>query len=74
MTSTTTTNPTESGVINWTDDVKLNLPKDTDSLSLEITTFDGRKRMFSDSGADEFFDVIKGKNEVIIRPKQPTDL
>ncbi|WP_339277481.1 hypothetical protein [Enterobacter asburiae] len=74
MASTTTTNPTESGVISWTDDVKLNLPKDTDSLSLEITTFDGRKRLFSDSGADKFFDVIRGKNEIIIRPRQPTDL
>lgn len=74
MTSVTATLPAQSGVVTWTDDLQLAIPVNMNSTSLEVTTFDGRKRLFSDSGADKFFDVIKGGSAFIIRPRQPADL
>ncbi|MBF6990786.1 hypothetical protein [Cupriavidus sp. IK-TO18] len=66
--------PAQAGALNWTEDLRLPIPQNFKSVQLEVTTFDGRKRIFTDSGADKFFDVIRGGSELIIRPRQPADL
>lgn len=66
--------PAQAGLMTWTEDLRLPIPQDFKSLQLEVSTFDGRKRIFTDTGADKFFDVIRGGSELIIRPRQPADL
>lgn len=65
---------TQTGVIEWTQDVRLPIPPDTTSITLEVTTFDGRKRIFTDSGADKYFDILRSENQIIIHPIRPFDL
>ncbi|WP_151741357.1 hypothetical protein [Acinetobacter seifertii] len=74
MVSETKILPTQTGDLLWTEDLRLPIPQDTISITLQVITFDGRKRIFNGAGHDKFFDVIQSSNELIISPHQPTDL
>jgi hypothetical protein len=64
----------QNGVLTWTDDVALQLPNGTSAINLEVTTFDGRKRIITGTDSDKFFDVNRGAQTLLVHPKQPADL
>ncbi|MFN9472697.1 hypothetical protein [Acidovorax sp.] len=66
--------PVQTASLSWTEDLRIPLPPETSAFALEVTTFDGRKRLFTDTGNDKFFDVTRSGQDLIIRPKPPTDL
>ena len=74
MISETKTSAPQTGELEWTTDLRLPIPQNAVSITLEVTTFDGRKRIFNDTGSDKFFDVIRSSKEIIIHPHQPSDL
>jgi len=66
--------PVTTGVVAWTEDLRLPIPAGLKSHSLEVTTFDGRKRVFTGTGNDKFFDVLQSTSQLVIQPRQPTDI
>lgn len=66
--------PLQAGLLNWTDDQRYPLPANTLAIEMTVSTFDGRKRVFSGTGSDKFFEINQSASELIIRPKQPQDL
>lgn len=74
MSTMAVTQPQHSGMLNWTDDQRYPLPANTLAIEMTVSTFDGRKRVFSGTGSDKFFEINQSASELIIRPKQPQDL
>lgn len=74
MTTMAVTQPYQTGTLSWTEDQRFALPANTLAIELAVTTFDGRKRVFSGSGFDKFFLVDRGTSELILKPKQPDDI
>lgn len=66
--------PPVTGTLAWTDDLRLALPDGLKSMELNVTTFDGRKRVLTGAGEDKLFNVVQGPSEIIVRPKQPADI
>lgn len=66
--------PAVAGAVGWTEDLRLDVPTGLKALSLEVATFDGRKRVFNGTGNDKFFDVLQSTSQLIIQPKQPADI
>lgn len=74
MVKTQTTVPATTGALLWTEDLRLPIPQGFKSLSLEVTTFDGRKLVITGAESDKFFNVIQDASELVIKPKQPADI
>lgn len=66
--------PPQSGMLSWIADKQIVLPPNTDALTLKVKTFDGRERVFTGTGSDQFFDVRRESQVLIITPKVPEDI
>lgn len=74
MEQATETTPSKSGVLLWTADKEISLPPNTDALTLKVKTFDGRERVFTGTGSDQFFDVRREQQALVVTPKVPEDI
>lgn len=63
-----------TGTIGWLEDSVVKLPEDMNSYQVTVTTFDGRKRVFSGEDADKFFEVRKTGNTLTFVPRVPSDV
>ena len=62
-----------NNALNWGSDEPIIMPATTKSFVLTITSFDGRKHVFTGSGIKSLFDVtydIAGKQVVISQSRQ----
>lgn len=68
--------PVMTGQLTWTEDMRLAIPSGLKSHTLEVTLFDGRKRVFTGSGHDKFFNVLNGPGDpqLVIQPTLPKDI
>lgn len=74
MEAATETVPLPSGVLSWVSDTPIPLPSNTDTLTLNVQTFDGRKRVINGTGTDQFFDVRREPRQLVVTPRVPEDL
>lgn len=74
MEPVTETTPSQSGVLSWIADKQIALPPGTDALTLKVKTFDGRERVFTGTGSDQFFDIRREPLVLVVTPKVPEDI
>lgn len=74
MEPVTETTPSDGGTLSWIADKPIPLPPDTHSLKLTVKTFDGRKREFTGAGSDQFFDIRREPEVLVVTPKVPEDI
>jgi hypothetical protein len=63
-----------SGTLGWLEDKSIKLPEGTSSYRVTVTTFDGRKRVFSNDDGDKFFDLRHAENTLTLVPRVPADI
>jgi hypothetical protein len=64
--------PAQQGTLSWLSDVSITLPNDAGAFQLKVTTFDGRERIYTNTGGDTFYSVNKAGNRLIRSPMVPT--
>lgn len=74
MEPVTETTPSQNGTLSWIADKQITLPPNVDSLTLKVKTFDGRERVFTGTGSDQFFDVRREPQALVVTPKVPEDI
>lgn len=74
MEDATETLPTQNGTLSWIADKQITLPPDTDSFTLRVKTFDGRERVLSGTGSDQFFNIRREPQALVITPTVPEDI
>lgn len=73
-TEITQTEPPQNGIITWTNDVPLDLPKNVENWKLTIQSFDGFERVITGNDIQPFFSVTKNNDFIVIRPQIPDNL
>ena len=66
-------NEAVTGQLNWLEDVSIPFPADMTAVDFKMRTFDGRTVELGAAGSDQFFELIKEQNRLIIKPRVPSD-
>lgn len=74
MESVTETLPNQNGILSWTADKQITLPPDSDSFTLKVKTFDRRERVFNGTGSDQFFNIRREPQALVVTPTVPEDM
>lgn len=65
--------PTQKGSLSW-NDKQITFPADVKSWTLTLKLFNGEERIITNSDATELFEIIRGNNNIVIRPIEPRGL
>lgn len=66
--------PELNGRLKWEIDSAIALPENLKSFKLNISTWDGKTRVFNGSASETFYKIDESKDLLIIKPQIPKDL